>query len=273
MGEELRELLHFTQGPVFRFAFAMLILGCLRSAWIAASDASAAFLIIPDRREFWRRLRLRTLWPLFPTVVIRRVRGETSRGLDAYHTFLAFLSIVFRFSVLVIPAFMVAHVYLWERALGASWPSIPAWISDIFSIIAVLAGLGLLIGRIYSPLIRSIDPVWAFFKPLILLIPFVTGLLAMHPTWSPANYHVTMLLHTAAAAAIFIMIPFARLLSFLHPPIEDVLPELAWPREAEAIEESAAQRLKPGRRDGQPPHPDPMAGPGLEQAQRGAVGQ
>lgn len=59
MGEELRQLLHLAQGPLFRFAFALLVLGLIRSAWIAVSDASAAYLIIRDRTEFWRRLRLR----------------------------------------------------------------------------------------------------------------------------------------------------------------------------------------------------------------------
>jgi len=32
------------------------------------------------------------------------------------------------------------------------------------------------------------EPGWTFFKPLILLMPFVTGFLAMHPTWNPIDY-------------------------------------------------------------------------------------
>ncbi len=232
MDEPIRELLDFALGPLFRFSFALMLLGLIRSAWLTAAHASGAYLVLADRREFWRRLGLRALWHVVPTLVIRKVRGDRSPGADAYHVFLAILSLVFRFGVLLIPAFMVAHVYLWERGLGTSWPSIPASVSDALSVVTVIAGVGVVWGRIYSPLIRSIDPVWSFFKPLILLVPFVTGLLAMHPAWSPVNYHATMLLHTVSAAAIFILIPFGRVLSFLHAPIESVLPELAWPADA-----------------------------------------
>lgn len=240
MGEELRQLLHLAQGPLFRFAFALLVLGLIRSAWIAVSDASAAYLIIRDRTEFWRRLRLRMRWHIFPTSVIREMRGNESAALEAYHKFVITLSIIFRFGALAIPAFMVAHVYLWERLLGTAWPSIPARISDVMSVVTVVAGVGVFLGRIYSPMIRAIDPPWAFLKPLILLVPFLTGLLAMHPTWSPAEYHVTMLLHVVSAAVVFIMIPFARMLSFLHRPIDEVLPELAWPADESEFEEQAA---------------------------------
>lgn len=231
MGEDLRNFLHFAQGPLFRFAFALLVLGLLRAAWISASNAFGAWLIIGERREFWRRFRLRALWHLFPTVVMHTVRRGPRDAMNGYHIGLACVSAVFRFGVIVIPAFMVAHVYLWERGLGLSWPSIPAPVSDLLSLITVVAGVGVLLGRVYSPLIRSIDPVWAFFKPLVLLVPFVTGLLAMHPTWAPVDYHILMIIHTVSAAVVFSMIPFARMLSFLHTPIEAVLPELAWPRE------------------------------------------
>lgn len=168
------------------------------------------------------------------------MRGNESAALEAYHKFVITLSIIFRFGALAIPAFMVAHVYLWERLLGTAWPSIPARISDVMSVVTVVAGVGVFLGRIYSPMIRAIDPPWAFLKPLILLVPFLTGLLAMHPTWSPAEYHVTMLLHVVSAAVVFIMIPFARMLSFLHRPIDEVLPELAWPADESEFEEQAA---------------------------------
>jgi hypothetical protein len=231
MGENLRQLLDFVQGPLIRFALAILFLGLVRAAWISVSNALAAYLIIQDRREFRRRFWQRVLWHIFPTLVIHNLRGERSRAMTTYHVFITALSIVFRIGVIVIPAFMVAHVYLWERWLGMSWPSIPARISDVISVVTVVAGVGVLLGRVYSPLIRSIDPPWAFFKPLILLVLFITGLLAMHPTWSPISYHAMRILHVGTAALVFLMIPFGRMLAFLHAPIEQVLPEAAWPRE------------------------------------------
>lgn len=261
MGEDVRHLLDLAQGPVFRFAFALLIFGLIRGAWISFSAASAAYLVINDRREFWRRLGLRTRWHVLPMRVIRTVRGTRNPSLERYHTFVTWLSLIFRFGVLAIPAFMVAHVYLWEKLLGTAWPSIPARISDVLSIVTVASGLGVFLGRIYSPAIRAIDPPWAFFKPLILLVPFVTGLLAMHPTWSPAEYHATRLIHVVSAAVVFVMIPFGRILSFLHQPIEAVLPELAWPEE-ETPRAANDQRTEsgdpaPGPQPSAAPHPPP----------------
>ena len=94
--------------------------------------------------------------------------------------------------------------------------------------ITIVAGLLVFVGRICSPVLRRMEPAWTFFKPLILLALFVTGFLAMHPTWSPVDYHVIRLVHIVSACAAFVLVPFARLLTYLHTPLTQVFPETAW---------------------------------------------
>lgn len=122
---------------------------------------------------------------------------------------------------------MVAHVYLWERALGVAWPAFPGELADTLTYVTIISGMALFLGRLYSSAVRRLDPPWAFFKPLIMLMPFVTGLLAMHPTWSPVDYHAIMLAHVLSASFVIAILPFARFFR-LHARLAEVLPDAAW---------------------------------------------
>lgn len=238
MHDSSTQLLELAEGPIFRAAFAVLVLGGLRALFLAASDTTAAFLATPNKADFWRKLRLRWLWLVFPTLVERH-RRYTGRGaLFAYHMALCCASLVFRLGLIVVPIFMVAHVYLWERGLGWSWPALPAAAADVMAIATIVAGAVLFLGRMYSPLLRFYEPAWTFFKPLILLIPFITGYLAMHPAWSPIDYHVVRLVHVLSASVVFVMIPFTRMLTCVHTPLTRVVPEAAW--------DASADRPAPG---------------------------
>jgi hypothetical protein len=152
----------------------------------------------------------------------------TSTGWSVYHIVLSVCSLCFRLGAIIVPSFMVAHVYLWERGLGISWPSLPPGTGDMISFLTIAAGVFVFLGRIYSPLFRKTEPAWSFLTPLILILPFVTGVLAMHPTWSPIRYQVLLLLHTLSACMVFVLLPFAGLLSFMHCSITRWVPEAAW---------------------------------------------
>ncbi len=228
MSETIQLMLDFAEGPVFRFAFALMVLGALRAVLVGLSDTVAAYVTHEDRRVFWHKFRLRVLWLTFPSFLLRRARPRCRGAMFAYHVGLCFTSLVFRFSAILVPAFMVEHVHLWERGLGVAWGTLPPGIADGLSLVTILAGLVLFLGRLYSPALREIEPPWSFLKPLLLILPFVTGMLAMHPTWSPVDYHVVRLLHALSAAVVFVMIPFARMLTCMHTPLTRVLPEAEW---------------------------------------------
>lgn len=221
-------MLKLAEGPLFRASFAVLVFGALRALLLAASDTVAAYLATADKNEFWRKFRLRLLWLVFPSLVEHQQRYRGRQGLFLYHMALCCASLVFRLGLIVVPTFMVAHVYLWERGFGLTWPAFPGSLVDALAIITIIAGAILFLGRMYSPLLRYYEPGWTFFKPLILLVPFITGFLAMHPMWSPLDYHVVRLVHILSASVVFVMIPFARMLTCVHTPLVKVLPDTAW---------------------------------------------
>jgi hypothetical protein len=233
--------LELVQGPVFRFAFALMVLGFLRLALIQVSEAAAARLVGSDRSLFRAKLMLRVRWWLAPHLVLRPVWAGGA-GWSLYHLGLSFFSLVFRVGAIVVPAFMTAHVHLWKRGLGISWPALPAGVGDTISILTIAAGFTFFFGRLYSPLLRKTEPTWSFLTPLILIAPFVTGVLAMHPTWSPIRYQVMLLLHVLSACLVFVLLPFARLLSFMHCPIARWVPQAAW-REVPPVQRGVETRV------------------------------
>ncbi len=220
-------MLEFVQGPVFRFCFALMVLGLARLALMGTLETAAAWMVADDRRAVRAKLRQRIWWFFCPHVLLKGV-GRGGAGWSAYHALLSLCSLVFRLGAILLPAFMVAHVYLWERWLGVAWPSLPPTLANGIAVVTIAAGLIVFLGRLYSPLLRKVEPAWTFVKPLILILPFVTGVLAMHPTWSPLSYQAVMLLHTLSACAVFVLLPFAHLLRFVHAPVTAWLPETHW---------------------------------------------
>lgn len=242
MNGSLQLVLSLANGPIFRFALALMILGSLRAIAFGASDTIAAYLTIEDRRTFWLKLRMRLLWELFPNGVLVRMRPGARHPRMIYHTILFSISHVFRVTAVLAPIFMAEHIMLWQKGWGVSWPALSMSVVDALAVIVITTGAAMFLGRLYSRTIRQIDPPWSFVKPLLLTIPFVTGLLARHPAWNPIDYHVVMLIHALSASVILVMIPFGRLLACMHTRLTTVLPEMAWeaPLDQTAAAPSAA---------------------------------
>ncbi len=241
MNSDVTSILEFVQGPVFRFAFALMVFGFLRLGLMNLAEAASAWLVSPDRHVVRVKFRQRIVWFLFPHMLLRHVRDDGG-GWSAYHLVLSVCSLVFRLGAILVPCFMAAHVYLWERALGISWPSLPPGTGDAISFVTIGAGFVVFLGRLYSPLLRKTEPPLSFVTPLILVLPFITGVLAMHPTWSPIRYQVMLLLHVLSACTVFVLLPFAGLLSFMHCSITRWVPRTAWrddqPRTEPALKET-----------------------------------
>ena len=236
-------LLDFAEGPLFRLAFAVMVLELLRRALLGIYDLTAAYYSASDTTAVRRKLGLRITWFLAPTLILRRVHPHI--GSLSYLACLCALSLAFRIFAILVPAFMVAHVYLWERGFGLTWSTLPGRIADVLTLITIAIGLTLFLGRLYSPLLRRLEPAWTFFKPLILTVPFLSGVIAMHPTWSPFDYHLVLLIHVLSANLVFVLFPFTRMLHCMHTPLTQVMPEAAWIRDA-ASETTAPGIVKGG---------------------------
>lgn len=230
--------LDFLQGPVFRFAFAVMFLGVMRWAILAVSDSFAARFAIADADERARKLRWRVMWFLMPAAVFRQAYPHRAR-FYAYDTLLGALSLGFRTLAVMLPAFMAVHVYLWEQWLGIGWPALPEGTADALALLTIVAGFGVFLGGLYSPMLRACDPWWAFLKPLLLITPFALGFLIANPNWNPIDYHVARVLHVGSACLVLILLPFARLLSPVHARLDEVIPEARWLKPAPSASHAA----------------------------------
>lgn len=245
MDSDVVSALDFVQGPVFRFCFALMSLGLLRLAMISVTEMISARVTTEDRRTVRHKLWQRFVWFLLPHILLRQ-RFPLNRPWTVYHVALSLCSVVFRLGAIIVPCFMVAHVYLWEQALGVSWPSLPARVGDAIAFITIAAGFVVFLCRLYSPLLRKTEPKLSFLTPLVLVLPFCTGVLAMHPTWSPISYPVMMLLHVLSACLVFVLLPFTGLLSFMHCRIARWVPQAAW-REPAAVPPQASAPAETGK--------------------------
>jgi len=201
--------LEFGRGPLFRFTFALMLLGLLRLAVLA-----------------WLRRREKPI-PAANRLAPVRV-GPLWRGARVV------LLIVFHIGLIALPLFVAAHVFAWRRAVGFAWFALPKPASDWLAVATVVAGVGLF-------LMSSIDlargvtegrrPIWV----LALLVPVVTGYLASNFSLAPESYRALMLVHVYAGNFILAAIPFTRVADCALRPTSRYVERSFWRPLAEIL--------------------------------------
>lgn len=217
MNETAQVILEFARGPLFRFTFALMLLGLARLVGLTIYRVIRTYMLAGDKRLLWHIIRQRTLWALFPLSRLHRTRSVYS-----------IFSVVFHIGLLVVPIFLFAHVHLWQLGLGIAWPALPPLAADVLTIVAIVAGAALFIGRVSSPLSRTLsrasDIAWLW----LLIVPFVSGFLAAHPTLCPVSYQVMLLVHVLSAELIFVLIPFSKIAHCVLIPFSQLVSDLGW---------------------------------------------
>jgi hypothetical protein len=210
-------MLAFARGPLFRFTFALMVFGLIRLVCLTVYNAVRTYALAGDRRLLWPIIRQRTAWTLVPFSRLRRAR-------PAYSV----VSFVFHVGLIVVPIFVFAHVHLWERGIGVSWPALPPRVADILTLVVIVTALVLFLMRAGSPLSRTLSRAEDFAWPWLLMLPFVSGFLAAHPTWCPVGYDVMMLIHVLSAELIFVLIPFTKVAHCVLIPFSQLVSDLGW---------------------------------------------
>lgn len=217
MNDSLTSMLDLARGPLFRFTFALMVLGLARLVLLTIYRSARAYALAGDKGVNWSLIRQRTLWWLFPF-------GRFARTRTGYSV----ISFVFHVGLIIVPVFLFAHVHLWERGLGFSWWTLPPIVADVLTIVTIIAAIGLIVGRVSSQLSRAISRGWDYAWPVLLLVPFVSGLFAAHPTWCPVDYRVMLLIHILSAELIFVLIPFSKIAHCVLVPFSQLVSELGW---------------------------------------------
>lgn len=216
--------LEFGRGPLFRFAFALMLLGLLRLvvlAWLRARSHDEARAELPPGRPP-AALRPGVLW--------RAVRSV--------------LLAVFHIGLIALPLFVAAHVFAWRRAVGFAWFALPKPVSDWLAVATVAAGaLLFLMGSI--DLARGVSegrrPIWV----VTLLVPVATGYLAANFAFEPESYRFLMLLHVYSGNFILAAIPFTRVADCVLQPLARHVVRSPWSPLAEILALPVSFRPRP----------------------------
>jgi nitrate reductase gamma subunit len=208
--------LEFARGPLFRFAFAVMVLGLLRNLVLAIDGMVRAYRRTDAKQIPYVDVAKRTLAWLTPAPQLRQ------------RPIYSLLSIAFHIGVLIVPVLLSAHLVLWKRGLGLSIPAIPGRLADLLSLMVVAAGIGLFVGRVGSSRSRAISRLQDIALVPLIVTPFATGLLAAHPEIHPISYPTLMLMHVLSGNLVLLLVPLTKMSHVILWPFTQLAAELAW---------------------------------------------
>lgn len=217
------------RGPLFRLAFAIMILGLLRAFCLSLVGLVEAYRRNADRIVPWRAIAAQTAAWLFPA-------GRFWRRRPYYGT----ASVFFHVGLLLVPFFFVEHVLLWKRAVGFAWPAISVHTANWFTLLAIVAGAALLGGRVFHGGARALSRFQDYAWPALLLVPFVSGYLCVNAHLAPGAYQAAMFIHVYSADLILLLIPFTKLAHCVLAPLSQAVTAVAWKFPAGAGDRVAA---------------------------------
>ena len=209
--------IEFGRGPLFRFSFALMVLGLLRILALTFIGMIEAFRQSPDKILPWKDLLRNTVGWLFP---VRRL--WTKRPVYSA------TSLLFHIGLIWVPLFLSAHVLLWKQAVGFAWATIPQKLADRLTLVVIIAGLSIFLGRLLHSGARKISRRQDYMWPLLLVVPFATGFVCTNGNIAPATYQVMMLFHIYAGNLILILIPFTKIAHCVLAPLSQFVSGLAW---------------------------------------------
>ena len=214
--------LDFARGPALIFAFSFMILGLIRHLVLTAWEIVRAMHRAGDKTFPYRQICIATVKWLVP---VDKLKNEFLFSLT---------SVLFHVAILIVPIFLVGHIALWARGIGASWPAIPNSLADVLTIMAVVTAVALVIQRVSARATRTLSRFQDYALPLVIAVPFVTGFMVMHPAINPFSFQATLLVHVMSANAVFVLIPITKLSHAILLPGTQVVSEVAWHWPADA---------------------------------------
>jgi nitrate reductase gamma subunit len=203
-------------GPLFWTALAFMLFGLLRQLLLALWEGARAYQRAGDKVIPTGQVLANTMKWLIP---IGKLRNRWVYSVT---------TLLFHVGVILVPLLLAGHVALWERALGISWPALPNPVSTTLSVVVLATVLAVVIQRASARDSRALSRFQDYALPLFIAVPFLTGLLVMHPAWNPFNRDPTLLIHVLSADLLIFMVPITKLSHMILLPLTQLISELAW---------------------------------------------
>jgi nitrate reductase gamma subunit len=213
------EWLEWARGPVFRGCFLIMVLGLVRVVFLSTLNVVS---IIRASRKYGRQVPWREITGATLKWIIPFKKGVEQRPVFSV------TSMLFHLCIIVVPIFLGAHILLWERSLGISWPAINNLAADYLTLAAIVAGVAIFVQRVCTRASRAISRAQDYLLPFLIVIPFASGYLAMHPQINPFDYTGTMFVHVMSGNLIFLLIPFTKMSHVVLFPGTQLVSELGW---------------------------------------------
>ncbi|MFC1563481.1 hypothetical protein ACFL6G_01035 [candidate division KSB1 bacterium] len=156
-------------------------------------------------------------------------------------------SITFHIGLILVPIFLSAHILLWRKGIGFGWPAIDQGVLDILTLLTIAAGVGLFIGRIGNKDSRYISRLQDYLLTWLLIIPFISGYLAMNPHLLPVSYTFMMIIHVLSGELVFVLMPFSKISHCILFPLARYASNYAWrfvPNAGEKVARSLGKEVR-----------------------------
>lgn len=194
----------FSRGPLVWMAFAVFFFGLVYRLIATLMLAKKDKVIYPYMKS---KFALRSIAHWIVPFGSRNMRMKPA---------FTILSFLFHICLLLVPIFTLGHVMSWQESWGASWWMMPPSLSLIMTILVVVVGVFFGMRRLADPAVRYVTSLSDFILLIIIMAPFVTGLLAHYQA---LQYETIMILHLWSGALWLCVIPFTRVVHMLMFPL------------------------------------------------------
>ncbi|MCG6956164.1 MAG: hypothetical protein LJF04_09245 [Gemmatimonadetes bacterium] len=208
--------LHLARGPLFWTALVFMVLGLLRHLALTLWETARAYHRAGDKDIPVRRVLQDTGRWLFP---LRHLGERWPYSLTTF---------AFHVGVILVPLFLAGHIELWRKGVGLSWPALPNAVSTVLTLVVIVAAFALVLERASARASRALGRFQDYALPLFIAVPFVSGLLVMHPVWNPFAADPTLLVHMLSADLLLFLVPLTKLSHMILLPLTQLVSELAW---------------------------------------------
>jgi len=210
-------LIEFGRGPLFRFAVALAVLGLVRHAALSLWGMRQVLRRAGDKRLVLGPIIRRTFVHLNP---VRYFTGN--RG------FYSVVSTLFHVGLMLVPIFLAGHIRLWRRGVGIGWPALPASLADALTILTLVTGVALLVGRAWFVASREMSRPQDWILPPLIAFEFLSGYLLAHPASNPLDLQLVTFLHVGVGDLLLLVTPFTKIAHCAMLPFSQLVSEMAW---------------------------------------------
>ncbi len=204
------------KGPFFRVALTICLLGLAYRLGTTIWQIRTAYHRAGDKRLNSHAILKATLQWLVPA---RLFRMRPVYGLA---------SLAFHIGLILVPLFYVGHVTLWQRTLPLAWPTFGTLLSDILSLVTIVALSSILLLRMFVTASRDLTNREDVVILFVLLALTLSGYWAAHPASSPISPRSMLLAHILLGDLALILTPTTKIVHCVLSPLTQLLSEVGW---------------------------------------------